>query len=67
MFKNWDELDEQAAREGNAVRRAFKTAGIIKHAVFCTARGAGTKATTPPSGSNGFTLELAKEYEDAHA
>ena len=47
------EIDDQAEREGNAIKRSFRKHGAntMKQAVFSTHRGHGTRAVAPPSGS----------------
>lgn len=57
MSKNkakWDALDEEAARQGNALRDAFRSPSVptvLMRGIFSTHKGHGQGAVAPPSGS----------------
>lgn len=46
-------IDDQAEREGSAIRRSFRAEGAktMRQAIFSTHKGHGARAIAPPSGS----------------
>lgn len=59
----WTEMDEEASREGDARKRAFRSAAVpgqMQRGIFSTHKGHGVGAVAPPT-TKGVEGLLSKE------